>query len=304
MFGIYFGKYLMDQGIITKDQYNDLIEKTKNSKVQMGLLAIETGLMTEEQTREVNLLQQQEDKRFGDIAIEKGYLTEEDVFDLLDRQGDAYLLFIQALLENELLTMDQIRKELIAYRKERGLSALDMEAIKTGDVDRIIPIFVKNDEIPQYIKDYILLTSRNIVRFVDRFFRMTKIEKVTEYEAPLCATQHVIGAYRFYTALCGNEEGINKVARGFAKSSFTNESANEVVDTLDAVNEFLNCNDGLFVTGLSNQGINALVEPPVMNKKPVKFQAADHMYRIPLFIEDQPVDFLVCFDESFRVEGK
>ena len=69
MFGIYFGKYLMDQGIITGKQYSDLVENTKNSKVQMGLLAIETGLMTEEQTKEVNLLQQQEDKRFGDIAV-------------------------------------------------------------------------------------------------------------------------------------------------------------------------------------------------------------------------------------------
>ena len=56
MFGIYFGKYLVDKGVISEAQYNELLDNTKNSKVQMGFLAVETGLMTEEQTKEVNLL--------------------------------------------------------------------------------------------------------------------------------------------------------------------------------------------------------------------------------------------------------
>lgn len=305
MFGIYFGKYLMDQGIITGKQYSDLVENTKNSKVQMGLLAIETGLMTEEQTKEVNLLQQQEDKRFGDIAVEKGYLMDADVTDLLDRQGDSYLLFIQALLENDLLTMDQIREELINYRKAKGLTTLDLEAIKTGDVDRIIPIFLKNDAIPTYIKNYILLTSRNIVRFVDRFFRMEKIEKITEYDAPHCATQHIVGEYRFYTALCGEEEGISQVARGFASTSFTAESADEVVDTLDAANEFMNCNNGLFATGLSERNINLIVESPVMKQNHTIIHANEHMYKVPLFVEDHAIDLIVCFDDdSFTIEDE
>lgn len=304
MFGIYFGKYLMDKGLVTKEQYSDLIENTKNSKVQMGLLAVETGLMTEEQTREVNLLQQMQDKRFGDIAIEKGYLTEADVTDLLDRQGDTYLLFIQALLENNIMTMDKIREEIISYRRDKGLSALDLEAIKTGDVDRIIPVFVKNDDIPAYIKEYILLSSRNIVRFVDRFFRMDKIEKINEYDAVLCATQHIIGERSFYTALSGDEEGIAKVARGFASTSFTSDSANEVVDTLDAANEFLNCNNGLFVTGMSDSGVNVRVESPIMKKNHTIIHANEHMYKVPLFIEDESVDLIVCYDESWRVEEK
>ncbi|MBE5924825.1 MAG: hypothetical protein E7271_10265 [Lachnospiraceae bacterium] len=304
MFGIYFGKYLVDQGIISHDKYNDLVENTKNSKVQMGLLAVETGLMTEEQTREVNLLQQQEDKRFGDIAIDKGYLTETDVSDLLDRQGDSYLLFIQALLENDVLTMDQIREELVNYRKYKGLSTLELEAIKTGDVDRIIPIFVKDDEMPSYIKDYIMLTSRNIVRFVDRFFRMEKIERITEYDAIHCATQHIVGDYRFYTALCGNEEGIGKVARGFASKAFDNNTFEQSVDTLDAVNEFLNCNNGLFVTGLSDQNVSAILESPVMKKNHSILKASAHMYKVPLFVEDESVDLIVCYDENFDLSDK
>ncbi len=303
MFGIYFGRYLIDQGIISEKQYNDLLDNTKNSKVQMGLLAVETGLMTEQQTKEVNMLQQQEDKRFGDIAIEKGYLTEDDVTDLLDRQGDTYLLYIQALLENNILTMDQIRSEIINFRRAKGLSTLDLEAIKTGDVDRIIPIFVKDESLPDYIKEYILLTSRNIVRFVDRFFRMDKIGKITQYNAELCATQHIVGGYSFYTALCGDENGISKVAKGFASTAFPVDSIGEEIDALDAANEFMNCNNGLFATVLSDNNINVVVESPVMKRNHTIIHANENMYKVPLFVEDYQLDLIICFeDDSFGIE--
>ena len=88
MFGIYFGKYLQDKGIITASQYNEIILENKTSRVKMGLLAVESGLMTPEQTDEVNQLQTMMDRRFGDIAIEKGYLTDAQVESLLKKQCD------------------------------------------------------------------------------------------------------------------------------------------------------------------------------------------------------------------------
>lgn len=71
MFGVYFGKYLEGKGIISNEQYNDIISDSKNAKVKMGLLAVEAGYMTEEQAEQVNNLQQMQDRRFGDIAVEK-----------------------------------------------------------------------------------------------------------------------------------------------------------------------------------------------------------------------------------------
>lgn len=57
MFGVYFGKYLMEKGIISGDDYRQLFEKSKNSKVKLGLLAVETGLLTAEQADEINQIQ-------------------------------------------------------------------------------------------------------------------------------------------------------------------------------------------------------------------------------------------------------
>lgn len=67
----------------------------KDNRVKLGLIAENEGLLTRNQANELNYLQMQTDKRFGDLAVEKGYLTEADVNYLLGRQGNPYLIFIQ-----------------------------------------------------------------------------------------------------------------------------------------------------------------------------------------------------------------
>ncbi len=300
MFGVYFGKYLMEKGIISGDDYRQLFEKSKNSKVKLGLLAVETGLLTAEQADEINQIQQREDKRFGDIAVEKDYLTEEDVSDLLDRQGDPYLLYVQALSEGGFLTLDEIQKELVSYRKERHLSSLDLAAIKTGDVDRIIPIFMKDDSIPPFIKEYIALTARNVVRFVDRFFRMGHIETVTEVEAEHLASQRLSGQHVFYAALCGDVSSVTILAKNFAKTTFAVTEA-DGIDALDAANEFLNCNNGLFSTGLGATGANIVLESPEKHYDKSKVTSADTILKVPFFIEDCEIDLIICLGDDWHV---
>ena len=301
MFGVYFGKYLTEKGIITRDDYKKLYETTKNSRVKLGLLGVESGLLTQEQADEVNLLQQQQDKRFGDIAVEKGYLTEEDVSDLLDRQGDPYLLYIQALTEGGYLTLDEIQKELISYRKDRHITTFDLEAIKTGDIDRIVPVFLKSDEIPDFIKEYIALTARNFVRFVDRFFRMGHIDKITEYTAVRFASQHLSGEHRFYSALCGAQEGIDELATKFAHTSFS-VTVTDGIDSLDAANEFLNVNNGLFSTSLGATGANIVLESPQKRYDKTVIRSGDLMYLVPFFVEDKQIDLIICVGEDWRLE--
>ncbi|MBQ4231767.1 MAG: hypothetical protein II699_00685 [Lachnospiraceae bacterium] len=298
MFGIYFGKYLLEKSIITDTQYDELIEKTKNSKVQMGLLAVEMGLMTEEETKEVNRLQQQFDRRFGDIAVEKGYLTEMDVSDILDRQGDAYLLFIQALLEAEIMNMDEIRTELTAYRRDRGLSAMDLEAVKSGDIDRIAPIFIKRAELPEYVKEYFLLTARSIVRFIDRFFNMGAVAKIEEHESPMSSIRNIVGGENFRTALCGERDAIVQVADGFCMNSFGCTAEAAGIDALDAANEFMNWNNGLFASFLSEKDITVVDESPIMKQGPTKISAKNQMYKMPLFVKNKPIDLIVVYDDD------
>jgi len=298
MFGVYFGKYLEDKGILTNEQYNTILAENKNKRVKMGLLAVEAGLMTTEQADEVNMTQQMQDRRFGDIAVEKGYLTDEQVGSLLKKQGDEYLLFVQALVENDILTLEQIQKELNAYKKSERFTALDIEAIKSGDIDKIVPIFTKENNIQPVVKDYIALTARNFVRFIDNQFRMEKVENITEYTASFMAAQELDGDYKIFTGLCGDGEGIKIIAESYAKEEFEQVD----LDVLDAACEFLNCNNGLYATKLSYEDVNLDMLPPIMKDSATTIRSEVNMFRIPFYIKDKRVDLIICVESKWKLD--
>lgn len=298
MFGVYFGKYLEGKGIISNEQYNDIISDSKNAKVKMGLLAVEAGYMTEEQAEQVNNLQQMQDRRFGDIAVEKGFLTEDQVGSLLKKQGDEYLLFVQALVEKGILSLEQIQKEINAYKKSGRFTALDIEAIKSGDIDKIVPVFVKENCIPPIIKDYIALTARNMVRFIDRHFRLEKVEKLNEYTSTFVAAQELNGDHKIFSGFCGDGEGIKLIAEAYAKEEF------EMVDmdVLDAACEFLNCNNGLYASKLSYEDVDLDMLPPVMKDTVTTICSDGNMFRVPFYIKDKQVDLIICIESKWILD--
>ena len=298
MFGVYFGKYLEGKGILTPEQYDSILSDNKNNKVKMGLLAVESGYMSKAQADEVNMLQQMQDKRFGDIAVEKGYMTDAQVSELLKKQGDEYLLFVQALVEKNILSLEGIQKELNAYKKSGRFTALDIEAIKSGDIDKIAQVFLKNENIVPTVTDYIALTARNMVRFIDSHFRMEKVEKVNEYTASFIAAQELDGDYRFFSGFCGDGQGIKLIAEAFAKEEFETVDA----DVLDAACEFLNCNNGLYATKLSNEDVDMDMLPPIMKEEVTTIRSEGNMYRVPFYIQDKQVDLIVCIESKWSLD--
>lgn len=300
MFGVYFGKYLEGKGIIANEQYRSILSDTKNSRVKLGLLAVETGVMTPEQAEEVNMLQQQQDKRFGDIAVEKGYLTDEQVGSLLKKQGDEYLLFVQALVEGGYLTLDQIQKELNSYKKSEHFTALDIEAIKSGDIDKIVPVFTKDNSISPVVKDYIALVARNLIRFVDSHFRMEQVERINETTQALVAAQELKGEYDMFTGFCGEQKGVQIIAEAYLKEPFAPEDS--IMDILDATCEFLNCNNGLFATRLSYEDVDVDMLPPTMIDKATTIRSEGNMFRVPIYVKDTLVDLIVCIESKWKFD--
>lgn len=298
MFGIYFGKYLQNKGIITPQQYKDIIEENKTARVKMGLLAVEAGLMSVEQAEEINQLQTVRDQRFGDIAIEKGYLTGAQVEELLKKQGDSYLLFVQALTERGILSLEQIQQEMNSYKKFERFTALDLDAIKSSDIDKIVPVFTKEPTLTPVVKDYIALTARNLVRFIDSHLRLGKVERVNEYVAKFIASQDLVGDYKIFTGFTGDGSGLKYIAEAYAKEEFATVDE----DVLDAACEFLNCNNGLFATKLCQENVDLDMVPPVMYDKGTTVRSESNMFRVPFYVNDNPVDMIICIEAAWSID--
>ena len=295
MFDVYFGKYLQDVGVLTNDQFIDIVETNRIKRVKMGLIAVNEGYMTEEQAEEVNRIQAEKDARFGDIAVSKGYLTDEQVGKLLKKQGDSYLLLVQELIERKLLTLEEIQKNLNNFKKAERFTSLDMDALKSSDVDLIIPIFLRDSQAPIIIKDYIALLARNIVRFVDNKVRFGKIEQVHTYTNKYIASQCFSGDNELFI-------GIGNVGNKIIGEAYAHEEFDELdEDCLDSVCEFINVNNGLFASKLSLEDVKMDMLPPSMFTDITTINSDGMMFVLPCFVKEQPVDIVICLETKWTI---
>ena len=201
MFGQLFGKYLVNKGVITQEDYKELIKKQLEVRVKLGTIAVADGLLSEEQAELVNKLQKQFDKRFGDIAIEKGFLTEAQVDELLKKQGNPYMKFLEVLLESGKVTISQADAEFAAFQKDSGFSNDDMNALKKDDFERLVPIYAFSSK--PFVTDLVCLILRNINRFVTRDFYLGKIEHLDKLDYKCLAGQKTVGVHSIQVAVAG-----------------------------------------------------------------------------------------------------
>lgn len=289
MFGQLFGKYLVEKGVLSSEDYKELICQQLGSRAKLGTIAVEEGFLTKEQADAINKTQKQFDKRFGDIAIEKNLLTEEQVEELLKKQGNSYMKFLEVLLESGKISVPQLDRELIEFRKDYGFSDSDMDALKKDDFERLVPIFAAVSK--PYVADIICLVLRNINRFVSRDFYIDKISHINEMEYECLAGQTSVGDHMIQIALAGEDEkrAFLKIASGFAEENY--QTVGE--DVLDAVCEFVNCTSGLFAAVQGEKGTDLDMEPVYAYEKQ---DVVGDVYVLPVYIEDREVKLVIAVD--------
>lgn len=288
------GNYLIEKGLITSEQFRDLIAEQRRVRVKLGLIAVAEGLMTQEETDNVNRLQAVMDKRFGDIAVEKGYLTEGQVESLLKKQGNAYLAFAQVLENQQLMSIEQLEQYLIDFQCENHLTASDMEAIKSDDVDRILPLY-----LPVGSESYAEIAGtavRALIRLVDAEIYPKKAYIASELEADNGAWQYVEGNSDFNCAMAGKGDALLHTASVFGQEEFAEMND----DALDAVGELLNCMNGLYVSAKSKEGISLELMPPEYSARFTKL-VCNKMLVLPLRIQDKTVNFLIAFHDKIEM---
>lgn len=289
------GSYLVDKGLITAEQLNDLMAEQQKVRVKLGLIAVAEGLMTQDQAEKVNALQAVMDKRFGDIAVSKGYLTDGQVEALLKKQGNAYLAFAQALENQQLMTVDQLEQYMVDFQHENQLTASDIDDLKSDDVDRILPLYM-----PIGCEKYAGVAGtavRTLMRCIDNNVYPGKAVLAESYDVDNCAVQYVEGAPAVTCCMAGKGNALLPVASIFGKEEFEAVDA----DALDAIGELLNCINGLYASALSQEGVAMELCPPEYYAEATSVQASQ-MLVLPLYIKNEQINFIVAVDNKIEVK--
>lgn len=288
MFSQFFGHYLLSKEKISKEQYNSCMKYIMANRVKLGLIAENENLLTKEQAEELNRMQMTTDKRFGDLAIEKGYLTDSDVRFLLSKQGSPYLIFIQALIENNCMTNEEISSNIEQYKKDENISDEIFNAIKDGNIEALLPAFIDSDN-KKYLQ-LVGLALRNIIRFVNTYLRIEPGYVVTSHSPKYAAIQKTNGDYDGFLGFSCDDDSILTLAEGYAKESFN--SVDE--DALDSVAEFTNCINGLYAAELSYKDTSIDMLPPeFLFDKTIENIKGEPFYILPVYIQGKAVNLIV-----------
>ena len=288
------GNYLMEKGLLTGEQFRDILNEQQKVRVKLGLIAVAEGLMTQEEADRVNQLQAVMDRRFGDIAVEKGYLTEGQVNSLLKKQGNAYLAFAQAMENQQLMTIEQLEQILLDYRCENNFTASDMDALKSDDVDSILPLFLPVDSEAYY--GIAGTAVRTLMRLVDTGLYPDKAYIMQKTEDENGALQRVEGEKGFVSALGGKDNALQFTASVFGQEEFA--SVDE--DALDAIGELLNCINGLYVSECKD-GSSLELMPPSFKTGIQGFESRK-MLVLPIHIKNDCVDLMIAIGDEIEMK--
>ena len=208
MYAQFFANYLLEENYIQKRQLIEGLKKMKNSRVKLGVLAIDAGYLSAAQVEKVHARQAQVDKRFGDIAVELEYLTSAQVDELLSNQPSRYLLLSQSLLDKEYMSNSELEEALTKFKAKYNLTEEDMVDSQKGDkLSNLIKEFYKLDDskTSEYIGTYIKLLFNNLVRFIGDDFVTVGPEQVLLSDNDIKVNQQISGEFTTLTFIQTDE---------------------------------------------------------------------------------------------------
>ena len=294
MFDQIFGNYLVQAGKLSQENLDAVIEYESSVRVKLGTIAVAEKLITDKQAEEVNQLQAVMDKRFGDIAVEKGYLTDDQVGQLLKKQGNAYMIFVQTLIDQEIMTMEDIENSLKEYQDTQGFTDSDMSDLVSGDIERIVKLFLPaNTELHDRLCG---IAIRTLIRLVNSGAYVSKAFLVDQIVADNFAMQAMEGDHSLISGFAGCSDSLLAIANPFAGEEFDAVD----LDALDAVGEFTNCINGLFASELSKEGVDIDMLPPEFYDHPVTI-SGNQFCVFPITIGYNVINFILSIDSELKI---
>lgn len=251
------GNYMMSKDMLTREKFEEVIQRLDKVRVKLGLIAVSEGYMTQEQAEKINQIQSTCDMRFGEIAVKNGYLTQEQLDRIVRFQPNSFLVFVQCLIDEGVLRIGQINEVLEQFCREKDFGVSDIRAFKEDNVDRIVALYVPR-EVAEFT-DIIQIAVRMMQRCIDRYIYIDSVEVVEKNTANFMVSQCIEGNVSVTTAVSEDIGGMLYMAGVYAMEDF--ESLDE--DALDAAGEFLNCINGIYTSEVSG----------LMELKPPKYQA-------------------------------
>ncbi len=268
MFSQYYGNYLLNSNTITSEQLLDALQKKSETRMKLGVLAINAGYMTAGQVENVHKQQAIKNMRIGDLAVAMGYMTNEQVEELLSSQTPGYLLLGQTLVDLGYLTNEQFETSINAYKDKYSITDADMNnatASTSNSMAETLFSNINDGKLKKLCSTYISLLINDLVRFVGADFTVLS-----------CDASDVPADVKYFSSQDITDNDVPIIKTSIVSSSkslleFATRYAEEPVTEIDeyayaSFCDFINLQNGLYTVNLSNEeGLEYKLTPPIYN---------------------------------------
>lgn len=132
----FFGQYLLEKKIISREQLLEAVAHQESQNLKLGEHAVRQNYLTQSQADSINHLQQTQDLRFGDAAVELGLLTPAQVDELVTIQRNSHVYLGEAIVRKEFATKEIIDKALKSFQDDQAAyraESMDLERFGVPD---------------------------------------------------------------------------------------------------------------------------------------------------------------------------
>ncbi len=165
---IFFGQYLIIQGVIDTAQLDEAIKFQHKHNKLLGQLAVEKGYLTQSQVDRTKTEQKNLDQPFGIIAVRKGYMTPDQLDDLLFSQIVNTTHVGEALVELGHLPPEELGLSLRKYNQEQEQRLQNIE-----------DVLQKTDAYSFHVRAGVHALDRAFIRFVHEPINIVSVNAKT-----------------------------------------------------------------------------------------------------------------------------
>ena len=149
----FFGQFLLERGVLNRDQLLEAISYQENHNLRFGQYAQRKGYLTEADVERLNEEQKTADMLIGELAVKLGMLETYQVEEILTMQKNDHVQIGRVLVMKGFLDDAGLQRELDAFKEDQRPYATDKI---------VVPPEIKNAELVADIVDITLKMMQRI----------------------------------------------------------------------------------------------------------------------------------------------
>lgn len=250
MNSLYFAQYLVNEGIVTRQETKELLREAEQSAPGLAVVALAEGAVSA--SKLAGLMPFEKDS-FPKLAVAEGLLFASQVEKLKEVRLTDGLRIAEALLDGGKMDFMELGRHLAACGSVEGSPI--KEAVRQ--------IAEQNEELAaekEVYADFSELFMRSLMRFMDTP-AVVSFGDPDDEEAMFAShtvSQRLSGSVSFVSGIHAGDKVFVEMARRYSREEI--EEADEMAE--DSVAEFLNVVNGLFVVDLGKRDLDLDMEAP------------------------------------------